>query len=275
MRGLKTFVRQYLLAPRATTVLSGLLRRGVHYRGRYRDWAQASAAAEGYDDPTILDRVAATTQAVVRGEIPAERDGYPLTTRPDNHALIAALLHSAGGGRLRVVDFGGGLGSLYHATRPWLEPLGDLDWCVVEQAHYAQRGTQDFADGRLRFSDDLDEVLAQGTPDIVLLSGVLQFLPDPLAVLRQVAASGAGAIFLDRVPFWPGPTSRITIQYVPSSIVKTNYPSHLFARAELLAPLTSEYQCLSTFSSIEGAIFGLGRVVPFEGALFLQRHSKE
>src|SRR4051812_10476410 len=109
---------------------------GVRFHGAYQDWRAARMASRGYDDETIVARVLAATLAVQRGEAAYERDSVLFKEPEYDYRLLAGLLRVAAekGGRLRVLDFGGALGSSYWRHRAWLKNIGDFRLDVGEQA---------------------------------------------------------------------------------------------------------------------------------------------
>ena len=132
------------------------------FSGNFPDWQAAAAAASGYDDAAILERVAAATREVVAGRAVFERDSRLFREPEPNYPLIAALALSADGDGLRVLDFGGALGSAYFQNRSWLRELGALEWTVVEQPHFVACGQREFTTGELRFAFSIGEALAAG-----------------------------------------------------------------------------------------------------------------
>ena len=126
---------------------------------------------------------------------------------------------------LRVLDFGGALGSHFHAIAPhW--PWAPLHWTVCETPAVASAGKAEFElemtqGHRLRFSTSAAEVLAKGV-DLVLASCSIQYLELWPQMLQQFCA--APWLLLDRVPLINHPKDLITIQVVPASYTDTRYP---------------------------------------------------
>jgi len=218
------FARTYLLRSR-------LLR----YEGDFPSWEAARKASPGgYDSPEIMARVRESAGKVRDGLAAFERDGVCFEKREYDFPLLACLLRVASdsGNRLRVIDFGGSLGSTYYQCRPFLGGLSELVWTVVEQPHFVECGQKEFEDGRLRFRDS---IASCEEADVVLISGSLQFLAEPFAVLDQLAAVGAHWLILDRTPVIAGDRNVITVQRVPAAIYgsEASYPSWLFATNRL------------------------------------------
>lgn len=124
-----------------------MLGASIIFRGPFSDWASASASTAGYDQHVILERVSRAICCVLDGSAVFEQDGLALHhAPPPSHALDGLLLAAAlDGGRLSVLDFGGGLASHYLRWRSLLSALPDVRWAVVEQANYVAEGRRLFS----------------------------------------------------------------------------------------------------------------------------------
>jgi putative methyltransferase (TIGR04325 family) len=226
------------------------------YRGPYADWAQAQSATAGYQQADILARVQQATERVRRGEADYEQDGFAMRgTVPASHALEALLMVAAAdGGRLSVLDFGGGLGSHFLRWRAWLAKIPDLRWCVVEQPHFAAAGEDVFADEpRLSFATSIAGANTQA-PNVVLASSVLHYLPDPLAVLDQLVALGARGIVIDRTPFSDHGAAAVLSQHAPKSLGRASYPLWLLPREMVYARVRERYGLLAEFPAADAPV---------------------
>lgn len=206
------------------------------YRAGYPDWASAAAGCSGYADPTILARIERATEAVVRGEAAAERDGVLLAHRPMPFHLLSPMLAAAlrSGGRLRVLDFGGALGTQFRQCRPLLDAVTALDWIVVEQAEFVRVGRARFEGDGLRFAASMDEALTQGEPDVILLCSVVQFLPPDHPLFAYLARSKAAFLVVERTPFHEGPEDVPYVQEVPAAIYPARYPMRALSHGRWL-----------------------------------------
>ena len=221
--------------------------RRAGYQGPYADWAQARAAATGYDAAVIFERVRAATGQVRDGAAVYERDSVIFDHIEHAWPLATALLRTAAvRGRLSVLDFGGSLGSSYFQNRGLLS--GPFEWSVVEQAHFVRCGQAEFSNAQLRFYDSVTAVLAERKPNLVLLSSVLQYLEDPVPIAAQLAACGAELIIIDRMPLTLDEPALIYVQHVPPEIYPASYPLRVLRREQLLE-LFPGYQLRAEFAS--------------------------
>ncbi len=131
-----------------------------------------------------------------------------------------------------MLDFGGALGSTWFQHHPFLASLPPVAWHIVEQPEIAARGRAEFSGPHLTFHDSLDSALAAGPPDLVLVSSVLQYLPDPWPLLARLATLPARAWLITRTPFSDTLRSdTIVVQHVPAAIYAASYPAWIFSPA--------------------------------------------
>jgi putative methyltransferase (TIGR04325 family) len=250
-----------------------LSRRGVRFKGRFESWAEAEATADGYHAQEILDRAIGAARSVREGRAAFDRDGTTFLSHEHHYPLLTGLFRAAAcsGGRLSVLDFGGALGSSYHRCRSWLGGLPSPLWIVVEQENFVAAGRREFETRELRFASSIDEAISMGAPNVALLSSVLQYLPRPSDVLLKLDDAELGTIIIDRTPVIQAQHSIITVQHVPSAIVKSSYAARLFTRADLSAPISRHYKIVGEFSEAANHIFSLGKRIVFEGMVLARR----
>lgn len=224
------------------------------YRAGYADWSAAVAGSGGYADPFILARIEQATDTVVNGGAPAERDGVLLPSRPMPFHLAAPMLSVAvrRGGRLRVLDFGGSLGTQFRLCRPLLEGVVSLDWVVVEQPDFVRVGRARFEGDGLRFAASIEAAIANGEPDVILLCSVVQFLPPDHPLFGYLARSAATYLVVERTPFRNAGDDAIYVQQVPAAIYPARYPMRALSHRRWLNETLSDWQLLHEESSSEG-----------------------
>lgn len=243
-----TFVRSILTECMPPVITRGLQKwrsGGNRFKGDFPSWEAALARCTGYDAEHILAKVLEATLKVRRGEMAFERDSVVFDEIEYAWPVTAGLMWAAArnGGKLNVLDFGGALGSSYFQNRKWLQSLPEVQWNVVEQAHFVESGQLHIQDAQLRFYKTIKECLAEKTPNVVLLSSVLQYLQSPDATLEELSNAGATCLIVDRTPITPLGKDRILLQHVPPSIYMASYPMRVFSKQNLLNRL-SENWCL-------------------------------
>ncbi len=240
------------------------------FTGRYASWADAMAECTGYDASEIFQRTKDAALAVRHGFAIYERDSVLFHEPSLNWPLVAALLRQAAldSGRLSVLDFGGSLGSHFFQSRHFIAGLSELRWCVVEQAHYVYFGQKELTTDVLRFYPTIEECVQQQNPNVLLLSSVLQYLPDPYALLDLALATGIPALLLDRTPLIAG-ADRLTIQKVTPDIYDASYPAWFLSGEKVRQRIeASGYRLLSEWNADRLPLDG--QDVIFRGCLYVK-----
>ena len=240
---------QDLAPPLLLRIFRGLRGGDISFRGDFDTWEAAVAASTGYDSDAILRATREAALKVKQGEARFDRDGVAFDRVEFQFPANAALLRAAAArsGELTVLDFGGSLGTSYRQFRAFGAPLRRLRWNVVEQPRIAATGSEHFESTELRFFSSLAEALRDGKPDVVLLSSVLQYLPDPYAVLEELAAMQPASMVIDRTPCSEGSRDLLCVQTVPASIYQGSYPCWVFSRVKLESALGKRHVLRASF----------------------------
>lgn len=221
------------------------------FRGRYRDWAAAQAASGGYDDDVIVRKVLAATLEVKAGRAAFERDGVLFGTVDPDGPLLEVLqgIAATRQGRLRVLDFGGSLGTNYWRHRTLVPAGEDLRWDVVEQRAFVEAGRTHLADTPLKFHADVQAAQAAGDHDVLLCSCVLQYLEEPFRALDEWSRLEIPYLLLNNLPLHPRKPDRLMVQHVPPSIYPASYPVWFFNREDFLKRVGVRYEVVKEFAS--------------------------
>ena len=229
---------------------------GIRFEGEFATWEEAASRCTGYDAKGILDKVLEATLKVKRGEAAFERDSVLFEEIEYSWPVLAGLMWAAArnGGKLNVLDFGGALGSSYFQNRAFLQPLPEVRWSVVEQAHYVEAGIAHIQDEQLRFYKTIEECLSENRPNAILLSSVLQYLKSPNKVVEILSASGAMCLIIDRTPFSTIIEDTILIQKVPSSVYGGSYPMRVFSKEKFMKMLDADWREVASNLSPEAFV---------------------
>lgn len=217
--------------------------------GPYSTWEEASKHCTGYDQEEILERCKSSLLKVKNGEAVYERDSVLFHEIQYSWPILASLQRVAleNKGSLNVLDFGGSLGSSYFQNRVFLGSV-DLTWNIVEQEHFVSCGKEFFEDQTLRFYNSIDACLAERKIDVILLSSVLQYIPDPYDLIKKIDSLYIPYIILDRTAVTEMEDDFIAVQQVPDQIYKASYPCYFFSKNSLLSSFQS-YSDLAWFDS--------------------------
>ncbi len=227
----------------------------IRFEGDFPDFPTAKAQSKGYDDQRILEKTRGALLKVKNGQNRWEQDAMVSDSDELPWSLLAALLRIAAQNKarsLRVLDFGGSLGSLYFWTRPYLRPALDaLHWHIVEQPAHVAVGRADFQSEELHFHETIEAAVAEARPDVLILSGVIHFLPDPEAFLAKLLNLRLPYFILDRTPLWNERRHRLTIQHVPAEIYEASYPAWFLDEQRILSLIAQTYDVMAKIPSPE------------------------
>ncbi len=271
MTKLKDFANNWL-PPVFVSWLKKKRNETVSYAGEYTSWAEAVSLSTGYSSSEILEKVLSASFKVKNGDAEFERDSVTFDKAEYSWPVLANLMWAAArnGGHLKVLDFGGALGSSYFQYRRFLNQLRDVTWNVVEQSHYVEAGKLHFQTEHLQFYESIEESVNASSPTVILLSSTLQYLSTPLETIDLLSATGADCLIIDRTPFSSEPRDKVVIQSIPSSIYRASYPMWVFSREEMTRKLEANWSLVAANSSPEGHAESTGGVkFSFEG-LFLE-----
>jgi putative methyltransferase (TIGR04325 family) len=160
----------------------------------FPDFASALAACgPGYNDADIADVIAYKTA------LPVDPRHYPPEQALNSILSIGIAAAEVADRPLAVLDFGGGCG--FHYFRVVASIHTPFQWAVVETPMMAERAVK-LAQGRFEVFTDIAAAAALGRIDIVHTSSAIQYVPDPLATLKMLAALCPRYFALARFPVW-------------------------------------------------------------------------
>jgi len=217
--------------------------------GNYASWQEVMASAKGYDAGNILNKTKDALLQVKNGTALYERDSMLFDQMEYPFPLLSCLFRSASLLKrpLNIVDFGGSLGSTYFQVKDFIGPEVCASWNIVEQEHYVTCGKENFENDHLKFYPSIDACLQDKKIDLVLISGSVQYLPQPHLFLKQLADYNFNFLVFDRTAFHHGTEDRLTLQIVPPEIYEASYPSWFFNRDKFMAHFSEKYQLICEF----------------------------
>ena len=247
-------------------LLPPLLTRGLHYifnrhqkndpvknrmwEGSFETWDKAVSSTNGYDSQIILEQVRDSLLKVKNGEAVYERDSVLFDKIQYSWPLLACLENIAleNNNSLHLIDFGGSLGSSYFQNRHFFQGLRSFNWVVVEQKHFVDSGKIDFEDSFLKFEYSIEDALKNQDVHCLLLSSVLQYLPDPITWMSKFCDYDFDYIIIDRTGFISEKANVLTIQSVPAEIYNASYPCWFFNENEFLKTFADKYILITDFA---------------------------
>ncbi|MCB0415206.1 MAG: methyltransferase, TIGR04325 family [Bdellovibrionales bacterium] len=235
------------------------------YFGDYSDYEQAKKLTGGYDSFKIIEKVTSSLKKVRDGEAPYERDSVLFDEIQYAWPLLANLLlvSQLNEKKLRLIDFGGSLGSTYYQNKHLLQHLSVLKWNIVEQEAFVEIGKSEFENENLKFYESIENCIkSEEKIDLLLISGTLQYLIHPYKFLKEVLCLNIPYIIFDRTTFNNIPSKdRITVQKVPPQIYEASYPAWFLSKEKFSHEMSSKYEMVTSWSSLgyQTAIYNNGK----------------
>jgi putative methyltransferase (TIGR04325 family) len=250
-------------------------RRPFIWEGIYNRYEDVPSKGAGFDGEEWISRTRQSTAGALES-LSRKLNGIPYDI-PSYHSLfsLTVALLSQHRERLRVLDFGGGMGlALANLLRSLSEPPKlPIDYLVIDNERSCRDGASLYSQmGSVQFSSTLPSSLEV---DIILLSGVLQFVEDYRSILKSLAAYRAPYWLFTFVPTGDIPTFASGQQNVPGSTI----PVWFFNLDELLEIMRSlGYQLI--FKAPLERKFDMGNFppthrLPQQCNLLFHRHDNE
>jgi putative methyltransferase (TIGR04325 family) len=240
-------------------ILPESIKRGISgffygWHGNYSSWNEAVKMSSGYSSETIVKTVSDSSAKVRDGLAAYERDSVVFEQAEYSFPVLSGLLWIAAQnkGLLRVLDFGGSLGSSYFQNKKFLDKIPEVHWCIIEQPQFVKEGLSKFSTDRLQFFNSAEDCLTSKEIDVILLSSVLQYIEEPFRLLENLTSKGIKYLIIDRTPFVKG-KDRITIQKVHPLIYKATYPCWFFNKGKFINFLGKDYELIADFDAIDKA----------------------
>jgi len=215
---------------------------------RCSSWDHAASASVGYADERVFEAVRSSARLVSEGRAVYERDSHIFEEIQYSFPLLASLLLVAENCRsLRVVDFGGGLGTTLQQNRRFIRHLNCVcQWRIVEQPKIVEVGKAEFTTGTLSFHGDLHSASAGGV-DVVLFGSSICYIENPSSVIKDILERKVRFIIIDRTPFIMEDRDAFFVQRVPRSICESSYPVRFFSKNKFLAQFSEQYELVESW----------------------------
>jgi putative methyltransferase (TIGR04325 family) len=249
---IKNFLK-YILPPFIQQIFQ--LRSKYGFFGNYSSWEIAQKKSSGYESKEILSKVKNSLLKVKNKEAIFERDSVLFNNIDYSFPILSALLKISfeNQGNLSVLDFGGSLGSSYYQCREFLLNINNLKWNIVEQKSFVEAGKNFFEDPNLFFFDSIESCLDTEIPDVILLSGVVQYLETPYNFIENILDLKFKNILFDRTAFILSGSDRLTVQKVDPKIYNASYPAWFLNLEKFKHLFADKYNLIFEFESPDKA----------------------
>jgi putative methyltransferase (TIGR04325 family) len=221
---------KFILPVFIINIINVILKRNIIIIGNYSSWEKALENSTGYNDDKIFQKLNDSFLKILDGKAQYERDSVLFFNKKLNLPLISLMekvRKKKKNRSLKVLDFGGSFGSTYFQNREYFSDSTKYIWDVVEQKKIVNFAKKKLKIKNLFFYESLPRYIKKNKPDIVLFSGVLQYLESPFLLLSSLKKKNVNRFVILKTPFFKN-KSEIKIQINPSYIYKANYPIRVF-----------------------------------------------
>lgn len=235
---------------------------GGVFEEEFRTWEDAVNNSLGYGQQNILEKVRKSTLEVIKGNAAYERDSVLFKDKMFSFHIISYIAKlSIGKEKIVIVDYGGALGSTYLQNKEFFQDFPvNIEYNIVEQQDFVNEGNIIFGENEsVNFKYALKEI--QEKIDLIIFSGVLQYIDNYEEVLLEALGRHAQYIIVDRTLV--SDRERIYIQKAPEFIYESSaIPVRIFQREKLLELFAAEYDLEYEFHSFvdEDIYFPDGKV---------------
>ena len=224
-------ISDYLLPPQIKIFVRASLSRIVGFKS-VSSWAQGVKQSSGYDTANTAVPFLANTKKML-----LDLSKLSHTSSRFQQIATAMMFCLAETGfdeshTYRILDVGGGGGDYYFYFQKFIPGL-QLNWTVLETKTFAESfksGTTD----QISWIDSVD--FLEPAYDIVLMSGVLQYIEEWNYVLETVAKV-SNFMILNRLPLTPSNDDRVALQRSKYGKMRNSYPAHFFSESKFLATI--------------------------------------
>lgn len=224
------------------------------WHGEYNTWEDAKNVSSGYDSEKIIQKVRNSALKVKNGLANYERDSVIFQNIQYCWPLLAGLMFASATNKigLKVLDFGGSLGTTYFQNKKFLKHLSHFSWSIVEQKKFVDIGKMDFEDTNLKFYYDIKSCIEYENPNVLLLSSVLEYIDKPFELLDELLINNFEFVLVDRTPFSKN-KKKIKLQTVDPKIYEASYPCWFFNEIEFVKYFENKnYRIVESYETVGG-----------------------
>lgn len=207
-------MRKLLRSPVVKVVARWANKEPFIWDGVYANFGDVPAAGQGFASDEWLTDMERYTRAAVDA-LRSDRAGV-VPNVPPYHALLSMLVASSR--PVRVLDFGGGMGVGFANVRRSIAAGMPIEYLVVDNEESCEHGRRLLSDfPSVRFMSELPRDVE--SIDVIVLSGVLQFVEDYEELLQKLASFAPSLWLFTFLPAGEIPTFASAQLNVPGSVL--------------------------------------------------------
>ena len=188
------------------------------YHHEYINWQSACNDSLGYDNDKTIKKHFKSVKNLISGNTLFTRDGIDFHSYQFNYYVSTYLLKSAieNNLKLNVLDFGGSFGTAFFNYNLFIKDLKSVSWNIVEQPKKVELGNSFFSNTKfknnLKFFTSIEHSNSFNKSNIFISCAVIQYVPKPYDIIRQILNSGIKYLIFERVSFIESKGEIISVQ---------------------------------------------------------------
>lgn len=241
-----------LIPPFFVDIVVYFFNRRNKFDGIYDNWEDAKINSVGYNDDLILSKVISANRKCLNDNNLFERDSILFLNPQYSHFIntyLLFILSKSGRANLNVLDFGGALGTTYRQFKHIIKGEIIIKWGIIEQDKLLRIGENEFANDELYFIS-FDEILKSDKHfDVVIFSGVIEFLEKPFEILNSISLLNVDYVLIDRSSFWQG-DEHLLSNLIAAKQIGGSYPCYIFSEMCFNKEMSINWELINTWDSL-------------------------
>ena len=258
------------------------------YLGIYENWNKALLNSKTYQDKKTLNKIKNAAFFANKNSL-YFRDGivfdrYQYSSDVNFCLLLCMLFYSKK--KIRILDYGGGLGNLYNQfykllTLSKLHKKFKFCWDILEQKNISDFGKKLFKKKNLNFINVDNFNLKNNQYDIIILSAALELFEHPYKILDNLKVTNFKFLVIDRTPFLyeendgdqrcGRETSRDYLTVLKAGHgLPDSYPCWILNFKNIKDKLGKNYNLIYKFKILGGTVYGKFGRADYQGCLFMR-----
>jgi putative methyltransferase (TIGR04325 family) len=206
----------------------------IYLEGNFKNWNIAlKASKNNYFSKKIIKKVKFNFLKSLKSKYIYERDGILLNKNifeEDNIIKHYKKYYLYNNANCRILDVGGGTGSIYFKNQDFIEKEKNIYWVVFDQSQIVSFVKKKIKNKKIKFTSNLT---LKKKYNIILIQCSLQYFSQPYNLLNKLTKINSKFIIIDEVPLTNNQNDKIKIQINPNKIYHVNYPLFIFSQKKI------------------------------------------
>jgi len=209
----------------------------IYLEGNFSNWQEALKVSKtNYSSKKIINKVKYNFSRSLKSDNHYERDGVLLKKNnffEDNIIGHYKKYYSHNNKIFRILDVGGGTGSIFFKNQEFLKKNTKIKWVVFDQSQIVSFVKKAIKNEQIKFVSSLS-IKNKNKFQMILLQSSLQYFSKPYNLLAKLIKFNPKFIIIDETPLTMSQFDEIKIQVNPKKIYPIDYPLHIFSKKRII-----------------------------------------